>query len=148
MGPIRFILLAALALSPLVAAAAHPDDVAAATRTVTDYNAAWMARDVDRYASLCADDYLIVEAGRITDLQQDLAWLRAHPWRDGRSRVDVRKAWVRGDCAHVIYALDFRYREDGSPVHKRYFETASLRRTTHGWRIFLVSSTELHETNP
>jgi ketosteroid isomerase-like protein len=141
--PGRFILLAALAVLPAAAMAADSDQVSAAKQTVVDYNAARATRDAGRYASLCTDDYLIAEDGHITDLKQDLEYLRSHPWHDGKSRVDVRKVLIRGDNAYVIYFLDFEFAKAQSVEHHRFFETAVLRRTARGWRVFLVHSTQL-----
>lgn len=122
------------------------DDETAARHSIVDYYAAWAAHDVARYRSLCTDDYLVVEDGRIIDLEQDLEWLRLHAWHDGKSQVDFRKVLIQGDQAYAIYFLDFEFTKAQSVEHRRFLETAVLRRTAKGWLVSLVHSTKLKVT--
>lgn len=51
--------------------AASPNDVATANQIIVAYYAAWAAHDVARYRNLCTYDYLILDSGTMSDLQQD-----------------------------------------------------------------------------
>jgi cytochrome c553/ketosteroid isomerase-like protein len=145
---IRLILLAVLAVVPKVAMAASPEDAAAAKRTIVDYYAAWAAHDVARYRSLCTDDYLILDNGEMSNRDQDIAYLRAHPeaWRGRTDHFDFRKVTVRGSEAYVVYFLNSEIRTGKTLEDRRYLESAVLRRSAHGWQVFLLHSTRLAAT--
>jgi ketosteroid isomerase-like protein len=147
MNLVRAALLTALAVFSMAASAADSADAAAARRTIVDYYAAWAAHDVARYRSLCTSDYLILDNGEMSDLDQDIAYLRAHPeaWRGRTDHFDFRKVIVRGDEAYVVYFLDSKIRNGKAVEHRRYFESAVLRGNGHGWRVFLLHSTRLSD---
>jgi cytochrome c553/ketosteroid isomerase-like protein len=145
MHAIRFITLTVLAAFAMTTMAASGDDLAAAKRTIIDYYAAWAAHDVARYRSLCTDDYLILDNGEMSDLDQDLADLRSHPdaWRGRTDHFDFRKASIRGDEAYVVYFLNSEIRKGQAVEHRRYLESAVLRRSAQGWQVFLLHSSKL-----
>lgn len=144
-NPGRFILLVALAVFSMTAAAADSADAAAAKRTIVDYYAAWAAHDVARYRSLCTPDYLILDDGEISNLDQDMAYLRAHPeaWKGRTDHFDFREVMVKGDTAYVVYFLNSDIKNGRATEHRRYLESAVLRRSAHGWQVFLLHSTRL-----
>jgi ketosteroid isomerase-like protein len=121
------------------------DDVSAAQQTIVAYYAAWAAHDIARYRSLCTPDYLILDNGEISNLDQDIAYLGAHPeaWRGRTDHFDFRKVIVRGDEAYVVYFLNSEIRHGKLVEHRHYLESAVLRRSAHGWRVFLLHSTKL-----
>lgn len=142
---IRCLLLAALAVLPLTTLAAHADDVAAARQTIVDYYAAWATHDLPRYRGLCTHDYLILDNGEMSNLEQDIAYLRAHPeaWRGRTDHFDFRKVIVKRDQAYAIYFLNSEIRNGKAIEHRRYLESAVLRRSAYGWQVFLLHSTKL-----
>lgn len=145
MNLVRAVLLTTLAAFSMVAAAEDSADVAAAKQTIVDYYAAWAAHDVARYRSLCTPDYLILDDGEMSNLDQDIAYLRAHPeaWRGRTDHFDFRDVRVRGDEAVVVYFLNSEIRNGQAVEHKRYLESAILRRNAKGWQVFLLHSTRL-----
>lgn len=133
-------------LLPMVSASAiAADDASAARQTIVAYYAAWAAHDIARYRSLCTPDYLILDNGEISNLDQDVAYLRAHPeaWRGRTDHFDFRKVIVRGDGAYVVYFLNSEIRHGKLVEHRRYLESAALRRGPPGWQVFLLHSTKL-----
>jgi len=133
-------------LLPMVSASAiAADDASAATQTIVAYYAAWAAHDVARYRNLCTPDYLILDNGEISNLDQDVAYLRAHPeaWRGRTDHFDFRKVIVRGDGAYVVYFLNSEIRHGKLVEHRHYLESAALRRGPPGWQVFLLHSTKL-----
>jgi ketosteroid isomerase-like protein len=141
----RIILSFALVAWAAVAMAGDPGQVAAARQTIVGYYAAWAAHDIARYRSLCTPDYLILDDGEMSDLEQDIAYLRAHPeaWRGRDDHFDFRKVIVRGDEAYVVYFLNSEIRRGQAVERRRYLESAVLRRNAHGWQVFLLHSTKL-----
>lgn len=143
----RFILMVALAVLPAAAMAADSGEVSAAKQTIVDYYAAWAVHDVARYRSLCTPDYMILDNGEMSNLAEDVAYLRSHPeaWRGRTDHFDFRKVIVRGDDAYVIYFLNSEIRNGKAIEHRRYLESAVLRRSAHDWRVFLLHSTRLSD---
>lgn len=145
----RFILAVALAVLPAAAMAVDSGAVSAAKQTIVDYYAAWAAHDIARYRSLCTSDYLILDNGEMSNLDQDIAYLRAHPeaWRGRTDHFDFRKVIVGGDEAYVVYFLNSEIKDEKAVEHRRYLESAVLRRSPHGWQVFLLHSTRLRDTH-
>jgi ketosteroid isomerase-like protein len=147
MNLVRAALLTALAVFSMAASAADSADASAAKQTIVDYYAAWAAHDIARYRSLCTPDYLILDNGEISDLDQDIAYLRAHPeaWRGRTDHFDFRKVIVRSDEAYVVYFLNSEIRNGKAVEHRRYLESAVLHRGAHAWQVFLLHSTRLSD---
>lgn len=143
----RFILMVALAVLPVAAMAVDSGAASAAKQTIVDYYAAWATHDIARYRSLCTPDYLILDNGEMSDLDQDIAYLRAHPkaWRGRTDHFDFRKVIVRRDEAYVVYFLNSEIRNGEAVEHRRYVESAVLRTSPHGWQVFLLHSTRLSD---
>ncbi len=138
---------AVLTIFPILVVAANTNDVSRAKQTIVDYYAAWAAHDVARYRSLCTSDYLILDNGEMSYLDQDIAYLRAHPeaWRGRTDHFDFRKVIVKDDQAYVVYFLNSDIRNGQDIEHRRYLESAVLRRSARDWRVFLLHSTRLSD---
>src|SRR5690348_18346944 len=138
----RFILMVALAVLPAAAMAVDSAAASAAKQTIADYYAAWAAHDIARYRSLCAPDYLILDNGEMSDLDQDIVYLRVHPeaWRGRTDHFDFRKVIVRSDEAYVVYFLNSEIRNGQAVEHRRYLERADLRQDDSCWQVFRLHS--------
>lgn len=140
--------LGALA-SPAMAAAKVPvpGEEAAVKRRMADWYRAFSNPRVDRayYASFMTDDYLLLENGELLDKAGDIAFLDALPADLQRSnRFDYRRVAISGDRADLVYFLESDMVDSANGArHRRWLESATLRREDGEWRCALLHSTRI-----
>ena len=143
------------ALTPAETALANDEgsaEVEAAKRTIVDWYRAFADPGVDRghYSAFMTDDYLLLENGELLDKAGDLALRDSLPADLTRTdRFDFRRVTVNGDRADLVYFLasDLDDATDG-PRHRRWLESAVLRREGGEWRCALLHSTRIGPPPP
>jgi ketosteroid isomerase-like protein len=127
--------------------ASAPDVIAAKQAVENVYSTFSVSMDKDKYRSLLTEDYLLLENGELLDIEGDLALMSAR--EDGYQRTDefdFSTVKVHGDIAYLVYFLksDITDKKRGTR-HRRYLESAILRRSDTGWRLALLHSTKIPE---
>lgn len=136
-------MLIGAACAPSVSAA---DDAAAVKQAVVDVYAAFSGFDERKYLSLLTEDYLLLENGKLLDIEGDVAMM-ATP-ESGHERTDAfdfRSVKVWGDIAYVVYFLKSEIKDKNGTRNREWLESAILRRSGTGWRIALLHSTKIVE---
>ena len=148
-------LASSLAFVPAAAAAAQPvtagPDSAAIMRRLIEWYRAFGNPRVDRdyYRSFMTEDYLLLENGKLLDIEGDMALLGALPPDHVRTdRFDFRYIHVDGDDAYAVYFLesDMNDSKDG-PRSRRWLESAILRRVGGAWKAAVLHSTRIEPPN-
>jgi ketosteroid isomerase-like protein len=125
-------------------------DEDAVKKMITAWYAAYASgKDEVRYRTFLADDYLLCEHGELVDLEGDVAMLTKNrgPGFQRKDRFDFKSVTVRGDIAYTIYFLESDIDDDKIKRHRRWLESAVLRRIDGRWRASLLHSTKIVSTD-
>ena len=115
-------------------------------KTITEWYAAYAAgKDEARYRTFLADDYVLLEHGELVDLEGDVAMLTKNrgPGFQRKDQFDFKSVTVRGDIAYTVYFLESHIDDDKMKRHRKWLESAVLRRIDGRWRAALLHSTKI-----
>lgn len=111
---------------------------------IRDYYVAYSIQDKVRYRSFVTDDYLLLENGEVLDFNGDVAGMPAPELHTKRKDAFAfRSVSVTGDSAVLVYELTSDITDDKGARHRRYLESAVLRRLPSGWRLAVLHSTRI-----
>lgn len=123
------------------------DDIKDVQQAVIDDYAAYCGPDEAHYRSLLTEDYVLLENGKLLDVEGDVA-LRAPPGKAKRSdSFDFRSTKIHGDIAYVVYFLKSDIVDEKGTRHLEWLESAILRRAGTKWLIALLHSTRISKPN-
>jgi ketosteroid isomerase-like protein len=144
---IEFIIGAGMLIGAVCASrVSSADNTAAVKQAVVDVYAAFSGFDKQKYRSLLTEDYLLLENGKLLDIEGDVAMMAAP--ESGLKRTDAfdfRSVKVHGDIAYVVYFLKSEIKDKSGSRHREWLESAILRRSGAGWRMALLHSTKIAE---
>lgn len=124
---------------------AETDDHAAAVKqAITDNYSAYSGSDKAKYRATLADDYVLLEHGELMGLADDLASMDARP--SGFKRTDAfdfKSVTIEGTLAYAVYFLDSDITDQKGQQHRRWLESAILRRSGSRWLLALLHSTRI-----
>lgn len=130
-------------------ASAGVDEKAVKTM-ITDWYAAYAAgNDEAHYRTFLADDYVLLENGELVDLEGDVAMLTKNrgPGFQRKDHFDFKSVTVRGDIAYTVYFLKSNIDDNKMKRHRKWLESAVLRRIDGRWRAALLHSTKIVSTD-
>lgn len=120
------------------------DDAAAVRKTVADVYAAYSGFDQQKYRALLTGDYLLLEDGKLLDIDGDVAMMATPDSAHQRTDVfDFRFVKVQDDVAYAVYFLKSEIRDPKGTRNREWLESAILRRAGTGWRMALLHSTRI-----
>lgn len=103
--------------------------------------------DLKKHKSNCTEDYRLIEAGDIWDMEREAQW-----YNDPSSKVDARKdqfeiKYIRidGNMAYAVYNLKSDIVKEGKHIQKNWNESAIFRRVNGEWKIALIHSTPVKQ---
>ena len=146
---IFYTVLLAAATIVVPRASAGVDEEAVKTM-ITDWYAAYAAgNDETHYRTFLADDYVLLENGELVDLDGDVAMLTKNrgPGFQRRDHFDFKSVTVRGDIAYTTYFLESDIDDNKMKRHRKWLESAVLRRIDGRWRAALLHSTKIVNTD-
>ena len=117
---------------------------------ITDWYAAYAAgNDETNYRTFLADDYVLLEHGELVDLEGDVAMLTKNrgPGFQRKDHFDFKSVRVRGDIAYTVYFLESNLDDNKTKRHRKWLESAVLRRIDGRWRAALLHSTKIVGTD-
>ena len=143
--PIFPILLLAVATIGVSRAFAGADEESVKKMIVDWYAAYASGKDEAHYRTFLADDYVLCEHGELVDLEGDVAMLTKNrgPGFQRKDEFDFKSVTVRGDIAYTVYFLESDLDDDKMKRHRRWLESAVLRRIDGRWRASLLHSTKI-----
>jgi ketosteroid isomerase-like protein len=120
--------------------------VAAIKQLLVDWYAAYSSQKIDEahYRELMAEEYALLENGTIMGVEDDLKAMRTRP--PGYRRTDAfdfRSVRLHGDLAYATYFLESDMVDDTRSGHRKWLESAIVRRVDGRWRIALLHSTRI-----
>jgi len=129
-------------------ASAATDDSAAVKQVVRDVHSVFYAdRNKQKYRSLLTEDYLLLEKGKILDVEGDLALMPALGSDYKRTDTfDFRTINVQGDMAYVVYIVESKITNKKNVSQNgewQWLESAILRRSGKRWLMALLHSTQI-----
>ena len=142
-----FLLAATTVATPRAFAGA---DEEAVKKMIVDWYAAYAAgNDETHYRTFLADDYVLCEHGELVDLEGDVAMLTKNrgPGFQRKDQFDFKSVTVRGDIAYTVYFLESDLDDDKMKRHRKWLESAVLRRIDGRWRASLLHSTKIVSTD-
>ena len=150
-----FKLAAGATLAPSLLAAAQrtstPDEVAAVKAKLVEWYRAFANPRVDRdyYRTFMTDDYLLLENGELLDVAGDVALLDGlAPDHVRTDTFDFRHVRVDDDHANAVYFLEASMNDSKQgPRHRRWLESAVLRKVGGQWRVAILHSTRINPPN-
>jgi ketosteroid isomerase-like protein len=122
----------------------------AVKKMIIEWYAAYAAgNDETHYRTFLADDYLLCEHGELVDLEGDVAMLTKNrgPGFQRKDQFDFKSVTVRGDIAYTVYFLESDLDDDKMKRHRKWLESAVLRRIDGRWRAALLHSTKIVSTD-
>jgi ketosteroid isomerase-like protein len=130
------------ACAPNVSAA---DDATAIKQAIADvYVTFYAGLDKQKYRALLTEDYVLLEQGKLLDIEGDLA-LMPTP-ESGYKRADAfdfRSVRVHGDIAYAVYFLKSEIKDAKGTRNREWLESAILRRSGSRWLMALLHSTRI-----
>jgi ketosteroid isomerase-like protein len=144
---------AALAFSaaPTNASNARSGDVHGAKQFIIDWYAAFgnPKTNKEQYLSFTTPDYLLLENGALLDRNGDLAlFLEEPPDLVRRDTFDFRRVSFAGERAFLVYFLESQITDSkNGSRHRRYLESAILRKSAGRWRAELLHSTRVQSAS-
>lgn len=120
------------------------DPAEAVKDTIRSLYAYYATLDKAKYRGLLTDDYLLLENGTVLDVDGDLALMPASG--AGYHRTDAftfRSVRVQDSMAYAVYYLASDIVDPKGARHRKWLESAILRRATSGWRVALLHSTRI-----
>lgn len=103
--------------------------------------------DLNKHKSNCTEDYLLIEAGEIWNMEREAQW-----YGDPSSKVESRKDHfefkhirIDGDVAYAVYTLRSEIIKEGKLTQKNWAESAVFRKVNGEWKIALVHSTPIKQ---
>lgn len=123
------------------------DDAMAVKQAITDvYSTFYVDFDKQKYRTLLTEDYLLLEQGKLLDIEGDLALM---PARDSGYRrtdaFDFRLVKIHGEIAYVVYFLKSEITDKNGTRNREWLESAILRRSGTRWLMALLHSTRMME---
>ena len=146
---IFYILLLAAATIGVPRAFAGAEEEAV-KKMIIDWYAAYAAgNDETHYRTFLADDYVLCEHGELVDLEGDVAMLTKNrgPGFQRKDHFDFKSVTVRGDIAYTVYFLESDLDDNKMKRHRKWLESAVLRRIDGRWRAALLHSTKIVSTD-
>jgi len=130
-------------------ASAGADEEAVKTMIAEWYAAYAAGNDETHYRTFLADDYLLLEHGELVDLEGDVAMLTKNrgPGFRRKDHFDFKSVTVRGDIAYTVYFLESDLDDNKTKRHRKWLESAVLRRIDGRWRAALLHSTKIVSTD-
>jgi hypothetical protein len=134
-----------LLAAPASIAIADRLDEAAMQKAIQDYYSVYYRdRDKDKYRSLLASDYVLLENGTIMDVAADLALMPAvGDQYDRVDSFDFKNGWVTDESAYQVYFLKSVITEATGTWNGQWLETAIFRRQRTKWLIAVLHSTKI-----
>jgi ketosteroid isomerase-like protein len=135
-----------MALAPAAAAA---DEEAAVKKMIVDWYAAFATDTPEaEYRKFLTDDYVLLENGELMGIEGDIAMMKNRaPGFQRKDRFDFKSVTVDGDVAYTVYFLESDMDDDKMKRHRRWLESAVLRRIDGRWRAALLHSTKIVSTD-
>jgi ketosteroid isomerase-like protein len=143
-------LLTLLSIAILAPRATAGVDEEAVKTMITEWYAAYAAgNDEAHYRTFLADDYVLLENGELVDLEGDVAMLTKNrgPGFQRKDHFDFKSVTVRGDIAYTVYFLESDLDDNKMKRHRKWLESAVLRRIDGRWRAALLHSTKIVSTD-
>ncbi|TMI88099.1 MAG: nuclear transport factor 2 family protein [Bacteroidetes bacterium] len=99
--------------------------------------------DLNKHKSNCTNDYLLIEAGEIWNMEKEAQW-----YNDPSSKVSDRKDHfefkyirIEENMAYAVYNLKSDILKEGKAIQKNWNESAIFRKVNGEWKIALIHST-------
>ncbi len=102
--------------------------------------------DKQKYRSLLTDDYLLLEQGKLLDIEGDLALMPTPDSAYKRTDAfDFRSVKVHGDIAYLVYFLKSEITDKTGTRNREWLESAIFRRSGSRWLMAMLHSTRIME---
>lgn len=103
--------------------------------------------DLNKHLDNCTEDYLLIEAGDIWNMEKESQW-----YRDVSNKVNERKdhfefKYIRidGNNAYAVYNLKSDIIKEGKSMQKNWNESTIFRKVNGVWKIALIHSTPVKQ---
>ena len=146
-GTVGAVLLSiGVALAPSAAVAG---DEEAVKKMIVDWYAAFGSDTAEgEYRKFLTDDYVLLENGELMGIEGDITMMKNRaPGFHRKDRFDFKSVTLHGDVAYTVYFLESEIDDDKTKRHRRWLESAILRRIDGRWRAALLHSTKTVSTD-
>jgi ketosteroid isomerase-like protein len=120
------------------------EDAAAIRQMLIDWYAAYSSPTIDEahYREFMVEEYALLENGTIMGVEDDLKMMRTRaPGYARKDAFDFRSVRLHGDLAYATYFLESEIGADTKIQHRKWLESAIVRRVGGRWRVALLHST-------
>lgn len=142
-----FIAGAGVAIGAVCVTGASARDSEASVKELVEkfYSIYYVEQNEKKYRAMLADDYLLLENGKIMSAAEDIALIpRPEDEYKRTDLFDFRSIKIAGDTAYAVYFLKSEA-TDKKRGHRKweFLESAILRRSGKSWKVALLHSTRL-----
>ena len=103
--------------------------------------------DLKKHMSNCTEDYLLIEAGDIWNMEKESKWYKndANKVTDRKDNFEFKYIRIDGDVAYAVYNLKSDITKDGKLTQNNWNESTIFRKVNGEWKIALIHSTPIKE---
>jgi hypothetical protein len=104
-----------------------------------------LSMDLNKHRSNCTEDYLLIEAGDIWNMEKEAQWYKdaANKVADRKDNFDFKHIRIDENVAYVVYNLRSDITKEGKLIQKNWNESAIFRKVNGEWKIALIHSTPI-----
>lgn len=102
-----------------------------------------VTHDIKKHMGYCTEDYLLIEAGEIWNMEMEAESYRKNANRiiERTDNFDFKYIKIEGNTAYAVYNLKSDIRENGKLTNKNWNESVIFRKAEDKWKIALIHST-------
>lgn len=102
-----------------------------------------LSMDLNKHVSNCTEDYLLIEAGDIWNMEKESKWYKddANKVSDRKDNFDFKHIRIEGNIAYAVYNLKSDIIKEGKFAQKNWNESVVFRKVNGEWKIALIHST-------
>ena len=103
--------------------------------------------DLKKHMSNCTEDYLLIEAGDIWNMEKESKWYKddVNKVTDRKDNFDFKYIRIDGNVAYAVYNLRSDITKEGKLTQKNWNESTIFRKVNGEWKIALIHSTPIKE---
>ena len=103
--------------------------------------------DLKSHMNNCTDDYLLIEAGDIWNMEKESKWYKnaANKVTERKDHFDIKYIRIDGNIAYAVYNLKSDIVKEGKLTQKNWNESTIFRNVNGEWKIALINSTPIKE---
>ena len=103
--------------------------------------------DLKSHMNNCTDDYLLIEAGDIWNMEKESEWYKnaANKVTERKDHFDFKYIRIDGNVAYAVYNLKSDIAKEGKLTQKNWNESTVFRKVNGEWKIALIHSTPVKQ---